>query len=42
MLGEINLFKDLDKKSGEVLGQHLGFKDKNCVFLVNLFFPTLV
>lgn len=33
MLGEINLFKDLDKKSGEVLGAHLGFKDKNCVFL---------
>lgn len=33
MLGEINLFKDLDKSSGEIVGEHLGFKDKTCVFL---------
>ncbi len=32
MLGEISLFKDLDQESGAVLGKHLGFKDKTCVF----------
>lgn len=32
MLGEINLFKDLDQESGAVLGKHLGFKDQVCVF----------
>lgn len=32
MLGEINLFRDLDQESGAVLGKHLGFKDKACVF----------
>ncbi|MBP9837238.1 MAG: SDR family oxidoreductase [Proteobacteria bacterium] len=32
MLGQVNIFKDLDNNSGKVLGEHLGFKDKNCVF----------